>query len=96
MALSVVVLLLQLVGVIPPYISPWPLLLGGLVSVVSALILAVGTWPLYAFGQMVADLHAIRGEGGRASGAVPEGGRSGETVPKTGASADNPDELPEL
>ena len=96
MALSVVVLLLQLVGVIPPYISPWPLLLGGLVSVVSALILAVGTWPLYAFGQMAADLHAIRGEGGRASGAVPEGGRSGETVPKTGASADNPDELPEL
>ena len=96
MALSVVVLLLQLVGVIPPYISPWPLLLGGLVSVVSALILAVGTWPLYAFGQMAADLHAIRGEGGRASGAVPEGERSGETVPKTGASADNPDELPEL
>lgn len=92
MVLSVVVLLLQLFGLIPPYFSPVSLLLSGLIAVVSALILAAGTWPLYAFGQMTADVHAIRKEGvasGKAEGtAVP--------VPDHSAEAANPDELPEL
>lgn len=92
MALSVVLLLLQLFGLIPPYFSPVSLLLSGLITVVSALILAVGTWPLYAFGQMAADMHAIRKSG------VDHAGAGEAAVPEAGASAegDNPDELPEL
>lgn len=91
-ALSVVVLLLQLFGLVPPYFSPVSLLLSGLIAVVSALILAAGTWPLYAFGQMTADVHAIRKEG------VASGKAEGAAVPVSGNSAEqaNPDELPEL
>lgn len=92
MALSVVLLLLQLFGLIPPYFSPVSVLLSGLITVVSALILAVGTWPLYAFGQMAADVHAIRKSG------VDHAGAGEAAVLQAGASADgeNPDELPEL
>ena len=86
--LGVLVLLLQLVGLIPSYFEPMSLLLGGLIGVVSALLLAVSTWPLYAFGQIAADLHAIR-KGG-ASGAAPE------SAGQPAASRENPDELPEL
>ena len=92
MALSVVLLLLQLFGLIPPYFSAASLLLSGLIAVVSALILAAGTWPLYAFGQITADVHAIRKEG------VASGKAEGAAVPVSDRSADpaNPDELPEL
>lgn len=92
MALSVVLLLLQLFGLIPPYFSAASLLLSGLIAVVSSLILAAGTWPLYAFGQMIADVHAIRKEG------VASGKAEGAAVPVSDRSADpaNPDELPEL
>lgn len=94
-ALGIVILLLQLFGLIPPSISPMSLLMAGLIIIASALILAVGTWPLYAFGQITADLHAIRKEGVRASGAA-EVPAEGSAAPGTGPSADNPDELPEL
>ena len=67
----------------------------GLIIMASALILAVGTWPLYAFGQITADLHAIRKEGVHASGAA-EVPAVGSAASGTGTSADNPDELPEL
>ena len=92
MALSVVLLLLQLFGLIPPYFSAAALLLSGLIAVVSALILAAGTWPLYAFGQITADVHAIRKEG------VASRKAEGAAVPVSDRSADpaNPDELPEL
>lgn len=92
MALSVVLLLLQLFGLIPPYFSAASLLLSGLIAVVSSLILAAGTWPLYAFGQITADVHAIRKEG------VASGKAEGAAVPVSDRSADpaNPDELPEL
>lgn len=93
--LGIIILLLQLFGLIPPSFDPLSLLMAGLVIMASALILAVGTWPLYAFGQITADLHAIRKEGGRVSGAA-EVPAVGTTAPGTGASADNPDELPEL
>lgn len=69
-ALGIVILLLQLFGLIPPSISPMSLLMAGLIIIASALILAVGTWPLYAFGQITADLHAIRKDGVHASGAA--------------------------
>ena len=85
MILGVLVLLLQLVGLIPSYFDPMSLLLGGLIGVVSALLLAVSTWPLYAFGQIVADLHAIR-----------KGGVAPEPAEQSAASRENPDELPEL
>ena len=94
-ALGIVILLLQLFGLIPPSISPMSLLMAGLIIIASALILAVGTWPLYAFGQITADLHAIRKEGVRASGAA-EVPAEGSAATGTGPSADNPDELPEL
>ena len=92
MALSVVLLLLQLFGLIPLYFSPVSLLLSGLITVVSALVLAAGTWPLYAFGQMTADVHAIRKEG------VASAKTEGAAVPVSDHSAEpaNPDELPEL
>ena len=92
MALSVVLLLLQLFGLIPPYFSAAWLLLSGLIAVVSSLILAAGTWPLYAFGQITADVHAIRKEG------VASVKAEGAAVPVSDRSADpaNPDELPEL
>ena len=86
--LGVLVLLLQLVGLIPSGFEPTSLMLGGLIGVVSALILAVSTWPLYAFGQITADLHAIR-KGG-ISAAAPE------SAAQPAASRENPDELPEL
>lgn len=94
-ALGIVILLLQLFGLIPPSISPMSLLMAGLIIIASALILAVGTWPLYAFGQITADLHAIRKDGVHASGAA-EVPAVGSAAPGTGPSADNPDELPEL
>ena len=86
--LGVLVLLLQLVGLIPSGFEPTSLMLGGLIGVVSALLLAVSTWPLYAFGQITADLHAIR-KGG-ISCTAPEG------AAQPAASQENPDELPEL
>ncbi len=93
--LGIVILLLQLFGLIPPSISPMSLLMAGLIIIASALILAVGTWPLYAFGQITADLHAIRKDGVHASGAA-EVPAVGSAATGTGPSADNPDELPEL
>lgn len=93
--LGIIILLLQLFGLIPPSFDPLSLLMAGLAIIVSALILAVSTWPLYAFGQITADLHAIRKEGVRASGAA-EVPAEGSAAPGTGPSADNPDELPEL
>ena len=89
-ALSLLLLLLQLVGLIPPYFSPMTLLVGGVGSILTALILAVGTWPLYAFGQMTADLHAMRREG------VPTAAGEGSSAPETGTVPENPDQLPEL
>lgn len=85
-------LLLQLFGLIPPYFSAVSLLLSGLIAVVSSLILAAGTWPLYAFGQITADVHAIRKEG------VVSGKAEGAAVPVSDHSAEpaNSDELPEL
>lgn len=93
--LGIIILLLQLFGLIPPSFDPLSLLMAGLAIIVSALILAVSTWPLYAFGQITADLHAIRKEGVRASGAA-EVPAVGSAATGTGPSADNPDELPEL
>lgn len=93
--LGIIILLLQLFGLILPSFDPLSLLMAGLAIIVSALILAVSTWPLYAFGQITADLHAIRKEGVRASGAA-EVPAEGSAAPGTGPSADNPDELPEL
>ena len=93
--LGIIILLLQLFGLIPPSFDPLSLLMAGLAIIVSALILAVSTWPLYAFGQITADLHAIRKDGVRASGAA-EVPAEGSAAPGTGTSADNPDELPEL
>ena len=92
MALSIVILLLQLFGLIPPYFSAASLLLSGLIAVVSALVLAAGTWPLYAFGQMTADVHAIRKEG--VASVKTEG--AAVPVPDHNAERTNPDELPEL
>ena len=92
MALSIVILLLQLFGLIPPYFSAASLLLSGLIAVVSALVLAAGTWPLYAFGQMTADVHAIRKEG--VASVKTEG--AAVPVPDHSAERTNPDELPEL
>ena len=86
--LGVLVLLLQLVGLIPSGFEPTSLMLGGLIGMVSALILAVSTWPLYAFGQITADLHAIR-KGGIFTAAP-------ESAAQSAASRENPDELPEL
>ena len=94
-ALGIVILLLQLFGLIPPSISPMSLLMAGLIIIASALILAVGTSPLHAFGQITADLHAIRKDGVHASGAA-EVPAVGSAATGTGPSADNPDELPEL
>lgn len=96
MLLSILLLLLQLFGLIPPYFEPLSLLLGGLAAVVSALLLAVGTWPLYAFGQIVSDLHAIRKDGVQASGTAGETAETGPADPKASAAQENPDELPEL
>ena len=96
MLLSVLLLMLQLFGLISPYFEPLSLTLSGLIAVVSALLLAVSTWPLYAFGQIVADLHAIRQDGVRASGTAGEAEGTGSAAPKASAAQENPDELPEL
>lgn len=94
--LGVLLLLLQLFGLLSPYFEPLSLTLSGLIAVVSALLLAVSTWPLYAFGQIVADLHAIRQDGVRASGTAGEAEGTGSAAPKASAAQENPDELPEL
>lgn len=96
MLLSMLLLLLQLFGLLSPYFEPLSLTLSGLIAVVSALLLAVSTWPLYAFGQIVADLHAIRQDGVRASGTAGEAEGTGSAAPKASAAQENPDELPEL
>lgn len=96
MLLSVLLLMLQLFGLISPYFEPLSLTLGGLIAVVSALLLAVSTWPLYAFGQIVGDLHAIRRDGVRASGTAGETAETGPAAPKAPTAEENPDELPEL
>lgn len=96
MLLSVLLLLLQLFGLLSPYFEPLSLTLGGLIAVVSALLLAISTWPLYAFGQIVADLHAIRQDGVHASGTAGETAEAGPAAPKAPSAEENPDELPEL
>ena len=61
----------------------------------AAWALAVSTWPLYAFGQITSDVHAMK-EGGGQPGAAPAGAGSQPVREAAAPRPENPDELPEL
>ncbi len=92
--LGALLFLLQLVGLVPIVVDGLSIVLAGLLSAVACVLLAVFTWPLYAFGQITADVHTIK-EGGQR----PETGErplSLQKAPQPAARPDDPDELPEL
>lgn len=60
----------------------------GAIGVLSSLVLAVATWPLYAFGQITSDVHKMSDKGSSIGGT--------STAPAAGPQEENPDDLPEL
>ena len=96
-ALGVILLLLQLVGFIPPEIDGVTLILSGLLGVLACVLLAVLTWPLYAFGQITSDVHAMKAGGGQLGAGAASAGADSQPARETAAPRpENPDELPEL
>ena len=96
-ALGGILLLLQLVGFIPPEIDGVTLILSGLLGVLACVLLAVLTWPLYAFGQITSDVHAMKAGGGQLGAGAASAGADSQPARETAAPRpENPDELPEL
>ena len=96
-ALGVILLLLQLVGLIPPEIDGVTLILGGLLGALACVLLAVFTWPLYAFGQITSDVHAMKEGGGQPGTGAASAAAASQPARETAAPRpENPDELPEL
>ena len=87
---GVVVWFLELLGFIPAEFIPFSSITAGLIGMVSCLLAAVGTWPLYAFGQITSDIRAMRNRdyAENPSPADKAGWERSENI--------NPDELPEL
>ena len=57
---------------------------------VSCLLAAVGTWPLYAFGQITSDIRAMRNRD------YAENPSPADKAGRERLESINPDELPEL
>lgn len=76
------------------------LILMGLVGMLSSVILAVGSWPLYAFGQITSDIRDIKTHGlsaAPAAAAAPQAEEPKQTQSVAAPQAEeNPDDLPEL
>lgn len=76
------------------------MILAGLVGMLSSVILAVGSWPLYAFGQITSDIREIKTHGLSAAPAAAAAPQSEEPKQAQSAAApqaeENPDDLPEL
>ena len=87
---GVIVWLLELLGFIPAEFIPFSSITAGLIGMASCLLAAVGTWPLYAFGQITSDIRAMRNRdyAENPSPADKAGRERPESI--------NPDELPEL
>ena len=94
-ALGVCLFLVQLLGFLPPEPDGLSLVLAGLLCAVACVLLAVLTWPLYAFGQITSDVHAMK-EGGGQPGAASAGAGSQPVREAAAPRPENPDELPEL
>ena len=62
---TLIAFLVQLLGFLPPEPDGLSLVLAGLLCAVACVLLAVLTWPLYAFGQITSDVHAIKESGGQ-------------------------------
>lgn len=96
-ALGVFLFLLQLLGFLPPEPDGLSLVLAGLLCAVACVLLAVLTWPLYAFGQITSDVHAMKAGGGQPGAGAASAGADSQPVREAAASrTENPDELPEL
>lgn len=76
------------------------LILMGLVGMLSSVILAVGSWPLYAFGQITSDIREIKTHGLSTVPAAAAAPQAEEPKQAQSAAAlqteENPDDLPEL
>ena len=76
------------------------LILMGLVGMLSSVILAVGSWPLYAFGQITSDIREIKTHGLSAAPAASAAPQTEDPKQTQSAAApqaeENPDDLPEL
>lgn len=75
------------------------LILMGLVGMLSSVILAVGSWPLYAFGQITSDIREIKTHGlsaAPAAAAAPQAEEPKQSQPAAPQTGENPDDLPEL
>lgn len=95
-ALGLLMYLLIIIGLVDFYDSDaLALILPGLMGALVSFLMILGTWPLYAFGQITADLRAIKE---KKPTTVPE--RPAPAPEQTAAepqqSMENPDELPEL
>ena len=87
---GVVVWFLELLGFIPAEFIPFSSITAGLIGMVSCLLAAVGTWPLYAFGQITSDIRAMRNRN------HAENPSPADTADRKMSENINPDELPEL
>ena len=87
---GVIVWLLELLGFIPVGFMAFSPITAGLIGMVSCILAAVGTWPLYAFGQITSDIRAMRNRN------HAENPSPADTADRKMSENINPDELPEL
>ena len=99
-ALGLLIFLLQMVGLFDPYLDASGFILSGLIGLAASLLMAIGTWPLYAFGQITSDVRSMKGNNFTEKTDDKEEKTSESVQPAawegTAVQPENPDDLPEL
>lgn len=99
-ALGLLIFLLQMVGLFDPYLDASGFILSGLIGLAASLLMAIGTWPLYAFGQITSDVRTLKGKDFTEKTDDKEEKTSESVQPAawegTAVQPENPDDLPEL
>lgn len=99
-ALGLLIFLLQMIGLFDPYLDASGFIFSGLIGLAASLLMAIGTWPLYAFGQITSDVRSMKGNNFTEKTDDKEKKTSEFVQPAawegTAAQPENPDDLPEL
>lgn len=99
-ALGLLIFLLQMIGLFDPYMDASGFIFSGLIGLAASLLMAIGTWPLYAFGQITSDVRAMKGNNFIEKADNNEEKASEPVQPAawegTAVQPENPDDLPEL
>lgn len=99
-ALGLLIFLLQMIGLFDPYLDASGFIFSGLIGLAASLLMAIGTWPLYAFGQITSDVRSMKGNNFTEKTDDKEKKTSEFVQPAawegTAVQPENPDDLPEL